>query len=267
MKSPFPGVDPYLQRRWGDFHNRFLTYLSDEINDRLPRNLLARSQETVTVEESERPPRRYLPDAHAYETPTPAAGFQHEGGGTAMALDDPIVLMSPLKLKQSSIQIIDSKSDGAVVTAIELLSPSNKVRSPAREKYLAKQDDYLAAGVNLLELDWIRRGSPATFATRFGISDKLKSTYHASMVNFTRGGRLEYYRIPYDARLPRLALPLRSKEEFVPLDLQPVFDYAYERGRYADELTYEGPPTPPFRGKAAKWAADRIAAWRAEHAG
>ncbi len=260
-------MDPYLEGRWGDFHSRFLTYLSDAINTHLPQNMFARAQEWVVVEEADGPPHRYSPDVHAFEKLSSGAGSRYGEGGAAVAFADPIVLMPPFQTTQRSIHITDKKSGGAVVTAIEMLSPTNKASGDGRRKYSSKQEDYLAANVNLLELDWIRRGVPTTVATRSGIADRLKSTYHASLVNFTRGGRLEYYRIKYDATLPRLALPLRTKDEFVPLDLQPVFDLAYERGRYADELPYEQPAKPPLRGKAAKWAAERIAAWQDERDG
>ena len=38
MNSPFPGMDPYLEDPaiWMDFHERFITYCSDFLNDSLP---------------------------------------------------------------------------------------------------------------------------------------------------------------------------------------------------------------------------------------
>ena len=267
MKSPFPGMDPYLERRWGDFHTRFLLYLSDVMNPLLPPRLLARVQERVVVEEADVPPRFYSPDVHAFEKPKVPGEREFFAGDTTIALAEPIVLMSPAQGTQRSIQITDAGSGGAVVTAIELLSPSNKAAGKGRQDYLSKQANYLAAHVNLLELDWVRRGTPATVATSQGLASNLKSTYHASLMNFTRGGRLEYYPTRYDEPLPRLALPLRSIDEFIPLDLQAVFDAAYERGRYTDEFDYDQPPKPPLRGKAAKWAAERIAAWQDERDG
>ena len=42
MKSPFPGMDPYLEEHWRDVHHSFLTYARDEMQDRLPANLRAR---------------------------------------------------------------------------------------------------------------------------------------------------------------------------------------------------------------------------------
>ncbi|MCY2980937.1 MAG: DUF4058 family protein [Planctomycetota bacterium] len=54
MKSPFPGVDPYLEQHWGDIHTRLIAYLSDQISDQLPRDLQAR------VEESKPPTQRHI---------------------------------------------------------------------------------------------------------------------------------------------------------------------------------------------------------------
>ena len=50
MKSPFPGMDPYLEEHWRDIHHRFLTYACDELQELLPRDLRARLEERVFVE-------------------------------------------------------------------------------------------------------------------------------------------------------------------------------------------------------------------------
>jgi hypothetical protein len=40
MSSPFPGIDPYLEAQgfWEGFHQRYVTYLCDALNDRLPQD-------------------------------------------------------------------------------------------------------------------------------------------------------------------------------------------------------------------------------------
>ena len=35
-KSPFPGMDPYLEQHWGDVHTRLMFYISNQINAQLP---------------------------------------------------------------------------------------------------------------------------------------------------------------------------------------------------------------------------------------
>ena len=45
MASPFPGMDPYLERFWGDVHSRLVTYACDQIQERLPVDLIAEEYE------------------------------------------------------------------------------------------------------------------------------------------------------------------------------------------------------------------------------
>ena len=54
MPSPFPGMDPYLERRpiWPDFHNRFIALLSEAMNAVLPAPLFASIGNRVYVEET-----------------------------------------------------------------------------------------------------------------------------------------------------------------------------------------------------------------------
>lgn len=50
MKSPFPGLDPYLEARWGDVHQSLITYTRDTLQPNLPEDLRARVEERVFVE-------------------------------------------------------------------------------------------------------------------------------------------------------------------------------------------------------------------------
>lgn len=42
MRSPFPGMDPYLEAWTGDVHASFMVYTSDALQPQLPRDLIAR---------------------------------------------------------------------------------------------------------------------------------------------------------------------------------------------------------------------------------
>ena len=50
MKNPFPGMNPFLEKRWSDFHTRFNVAISDALNQRLPGDLEARVEESVSVD-------------------------------------------------------------------------------------------------------------------------------------------------------------------------------------------------------------------------
>lgn len=47
MNSPFPGMDPYLERHWEDVHTRLIGYIADELQPQLSDDLIARMEEKV----------------------------------------------------------------------------------------------------------------------------------------------------------------------------------------------------------------------------
>ncbi len=53
MKSPFPGMDPYLEQFWPDVHARMIFYACDQLEEQLPGNLIARVEERVVLETEE----------------------------------------------------------------------------------------------------------------------------------------------------------------------------------------------------------------------
>ena len=49
-KSPFPGMNPWLEKHWGDVHQAMITYARDAIQPQLPDDLVARTEERVFLE-------------------------------------------------------------------------------------------------------------------------------------------------------------------------------------------------------------------------
>ena len=39
MKSPFPGMDPYLEQSWRDVHAALIIYSRDQLQSQLPEDL------------------------------------------------------------------------------------------------------------------------------------------------------------------------------------------------------------------------------------
>ena len=44
-KNPFPGMNPFFERQWRDAHSSLITYLRDSLQERLPPELMARTEE------------------------------------------------------------------------------------------------------------------------------------------------------------------------------------------------------------------------------
>lgn len=262
--SPFPGMDPWLQRFWGNVHNKLCTYVSDSLNDQLAPGLVAVTEQRVFIENDVEPGRYVCPDVHLVERPWSDQGG---GGGTATAAaatsDEPTVVeVEAGPVKQPYIEIVDANSGGTVVTVIEVVSPSNRRLGEGRDQYLKKQAEVAASSANLVEVDLIRGHRGVTLAWKHSVSIALEAPYHACARRASRRTAIEVYPIPSRRRLPSIRIPLRAGEADVRIDLQTVMDDAYRRGRMAELIDYARPPEPPLDEPDLTWAAEQIAAWR-----
>ena len=62
MRSPFPGMDPWLELHWRDVHASLIIYIRDHLQRHLPSPLVARAEETVSVDIEEDKPVMVRPD-------------------------------------------------------------------------------------------------------------------------------------------------------------------------------------------------------------
>ncbi len=253
MRSPFPGMDPYLEQFWGDVHHRLITYLSDAIQRQLPGDLRARVDERVYVEPEAGNGRKIVPDVRVIER-----GRRHDTplrAGNGVALAEPLVVHMDQDepVRQGFIEIIDIKSGRRVVTVIEILSPSNKVPGPGRDLYVKKQDELRAGNVSLVEIDLLRSGKRVMCAPFELIPEGHRTPYAACVRRGWKPLVFEYYRLPLRERLPAFRIPLRETDPDVPLDLQAVVDQCYEAALY-DDIDYREEPDPPLTVDDAQWA-------------
>lgn len=237
MRSPFPGMDPYLEQHWGDVHSRFITYPCEQIQGHLPGDLRARMGERVFVESAE-----------------------SRGRDIGIALAEPLVvhLAQDEPVRQGFIEIIDIKSGRRVVTVIEFLSPSNKLADPGRELYIKKQKELRAGAVSLVEVNLLRTG-PRVMSVPFDrIPDGHRTPYAACVRRGWKPLEVEYDRIPLRDRLPAIGVPLRRDEGDAPLDLQAILEHAYEAGHYGDDIDNTEEPELTLLTDDAKWADDLL---------
>ena len=231
MRSPFPGMDPYLEPFWGDVHHTMIVRASDAIQKQLPRDLVARIDVREFIEPIESWPR------------VEAEWFQRRGGSLEGSEPE----------RQGFIQILDRSSGRRVVTLIEILKPAKNSHGAARDLYVKKQGELKAAGASLVEIDLLRPGTRVLSAS-FDLSPDGHRTPYAACVN--RGWKpfeFEYYPIPLRERLPAIAVPLRQADDDVALDLQAVLNECCEEGRYVEDIDYSQQPDPPLEGDDISW--------------
>jgi hypothetical protein len=262
MKSPFPGMDPYLERHWGDVHQRLITYICDQIQSVLPGDLRARMQERVYVESPDWR-HEYYPDVRVIERPR-----RPSGGGTAVveaasaarvgngppAPAEPIVIhLDTEPITEGYIEIVDVKSGHRVVTSIEVLSPANKHAGEGQRLFLQKREDMKRASVNTVEIDLLRGGDRVLMVRPEQIPMSHRTDYQVCVWRASQPTSVLVYRAPLRERLPIISIPLRPSDPEALLDLQAVVEQCYRNGGY-DDIDYTEEPEPRLNKADAGWA-------------
>jgi len=252
MKSPFPGMDPYLESRWGDVHSRLAFLTSTQLSPQLPKDLRARIEEDFVVEaEDEEGPGRIIPDAGIVELrDVPFASTELLGVTQA----EPVVVIWDEEPRiQRSVRIVDTRHGNRLVTSIEFLNPTNKASSVGRKAYRRKQRAVTDAEASLVEIDMIRHGGHVLAVPQSKIPAEYLSPYAVCVTRGWQFARAEYYPIYLKDPLPRFRVPLRESDPDIVLDLQLLLSEAYATGNY-DDIQYGRDAEPPLKGDDAVWA-------------
>lgn len=252
MPSPFPGMNPYLERHdmWADFHDRYLVELSNTLIRQVRPNYVVKIEEYVylhQVEPDDEDERERLerPDLGVIANRPPAPT------GTLAVLDAPAVGAVPpeVELERISYLEVRDRMDRSLVTAIELLSPSNKANDENREQHEQKCRRLLASPASLVEIDLLRGGLRMPWVG-------LPECDYCVTVS-RRGDRPRVGFWPFRVRepMPVIPIPLRPGEPEPRLDLQALLHKVYDDAGYADYV-YEAFPEPRLPPPDDAWAAD-----------
>ena len=238
MPSPFPGMNPYLEHPsvWPDFHDGLIYRIRSLLTPLVRPKYYVRMQEQVYLHELPEPEARLIgrPDLTL-------AGNRHRPSEPQLST---AVLESPLRItlleqqdeiRSSSLEIVN-RTDDRVVTAIELLSPSNKQSGPDRQQYLAKRRSLLKAGVHFVEIDLLR-GGPRTIP---GIPNCDYLILVARSPELPEAG---IWPILLAEPLPPIPIPLGAGDNDATLDLKAALDAVYDESGYADYI-YRHEPEP-----------------------
>jgi hypothetical protein len=158
------------------------------------------------------------------------------------------------------VVIYDAGTDGRLVTAIEILSPTNKGDADDQLEYRNKRREFLRAGVSVVEIDLLRGGTSVLYAPAGDRARRDPAEYYVSVVRGWRQGQAEVYPVSLRERLPTVRVPLRRTDPDATLDLQPLVDAAYRNGAYSRTIDYRREPTPPLSAEHAGWANALLAA-------
>ena len=272
MPSPFPGMDPYLEAPdiWPDLHEALASEMRAELNLLLPQPYYARLEvrPEVGIVDDAGTARRIVPDVAVIKpsdaTTASATVTVSERRATISASVE--VIVAAEALRHQVVEIRDASRGHKLITLIEIVSPSNKRAGVDRRAYLRKQRAVLDSDASLVEIDLLCSGERllpnAELEAYLGGLDPQPA--YLVLVNRAwcrLGVEMAYQLFAVSLRevLPCIAIPLREGEDEVKLDLQWIFNQAYDRGPYRrGAVDYEGDPEPPLDPDDRQWVYQQL---------
>jgi hypothetical protein len=243
-------MDPFLEHPayWLDFHSRFINSWCEAIADALPPQYEAAIGERVYLVEHDPDSRQLVfPDVSlTQDESTPPARPAGPAGRTATLEPVTIPLMMLEGPREAYIEIL-YQPDRSLVTALELLSPTNK-EGDGRGDYLTKRKALLHQKVHLGELDLLRRGQRPRLERPVPPGDCY---YLLSRAEQRPDCQVYFWSLRQP--LPSLPVPLRDPDPDLLIDLQAVFTTAFDRGRFGRRLNYQGPVPAHLGPKEKTW--------------
>lgn len=216
MPSPFPGMDPYLEeeRLWPSFHHLLLLSLNQILTPALGDRYRARMQQ-----------RRYVTETALF---------------TSVVREE----------REEEYIEIHQRSDGRLVTLLEVVSPCNKTTAQGRSAYLTTRAEGKDARANLVELDLVLQGRPTLEYSRDNLPE---CDYVISVTRTAQPDRYEIYTSTLQKRLPRFRLPLGAEDRDTVIDLHSVFTRCYDHGGFVGQIDYSRDPSVSLDEADRRW--------------
>ena len=254
MPTPFPGMDPYLEKPglWKQVHTDLIVDIRRHLSP------LVRPKYQVAIEQrnflslSAGDPLVGEPDVLVI---APARGNPVELTRTAVA---PVTTASYTVALPQAEQVIErylevrDVESGEVITVIEILSPSNKLED--RKRYERKRLRVLGSMTNLVEIDLLRSGKPMLMR-----GDFPQTAYRVLVSRALQRPEAQIFPIALRQAIPDIPIPLRPGEDEPLLPLNQILHTLYDSAGHDLFINYQQPPLPLLGEEDAAWAQELCA--------
>jgi hypothetical protein len=251
MPTPFPGMDPYLERRgiWEQVHTDLIVSIRRFLTP------LLRPRYHVGIEE-----RTYLtvlpPDEQGAGIPdvlitSARSGVDDAPPATTLPAPlaaQPLVAELPMPEEVTERYLeIRMVPEQQVITVIKIVSPSNKLSREGREQYENKRLKVLGSRTHLVEIDLLRAGQPLPMKV------PAQSAYRILVSRSQHRPRADVYLFGVRDVIPAFPIPLRPGDAEPTLPLHDILHDLYDPGGYDLIIDYQQLPQPPLSDADAVW--------------
>jgi hypothetical protein len=234
-------MNPYLESStfWSAFHSRLIVAIADILAPLLlpkyyveieTRTYLSTPDDSLLVG---------IPDAVIFSKYRQQPSQKSPTQTITTRQPKQVVLPISEEIKERYLEVREVET-GAVITAIEVLSPKNKTAGIGRITYQQKRQAILGSLTHLIEIDLLRGGKPMEV-----IGEKIETDYRILVSRSYQRPLADLYEFSLRDKIPDFPVPLPSEEAEPIVQLQKIVEGIYERGGYNLRIDYQEPPPPP----------------------
>ncbi|WP_204105798.1 MULTISPECIES: DUF4058 family protein [Spirulina sp. CCY15215] len=247
MRSPLPGMNPYLEQPlfWSAFHSRLIVAIADAIAPQIRPQYYVEIETRIYFSTEENEVLVGIPDALVFSSqssiPTELNPIDNNAIATTATKTQPqqVTVPMPKEIKERYLEIREVAT-GEVVTVIEVLSPKNKQAGVGRHKYEEKRLTILASLTHLVEIDLLRGGRAMSLGGNIS-----KTHYHILVSPSEKRPQAILYGFSLREPIPSFPLPLKGNNLAPIVEMQSIFEGIYERAGYDLRIDYTQPTPPP----------------------
>ena len=253
MPTPFPGMDPYLERAgmWEEVRTRLIVAMADALGPHVrPKYRMGVEQRTYLAVMT---PDEYVlvgkPDVLVVAS-RHQAQFAPASGIAVSVTPHVAELPMPEEITERYL-VVREVVTGEVITVIKLLSPTNKLTREGRLQYERKRLQVLGSATHLIEIDLLRAGTPFPFRVR---DPAARSDYRILVSRAHHRPQAEVYLFTIRDPTPAIPVPLQPGEAEPLLALNDLVHEVYDRAGYDLTMDYhQSPPPPPMSEQDVAW--------------
>jgi hypothetical protein len=246
MPSPFIGMNPFLEapELWAGVHHLLIGAIAQSLNP------ILRPRYFVAVEE-----RVYDEDSMLVGIPddvvlrSSRTTVRDRASNSAVLTPDraiAVTLPMPEVWREGYLEVRQVDT-GAVVTAIEILSPINKSAGFGRRQYEAKRQKLLQTAAHLVEIDLLRQAIPMP------VSGGVETHYRILVSRSEQRPKADLFAFNLRDAIPTFTLPLLSGDVEPIVDLKALLEAIYDQGSYDLRLDYGEIPPPRLTADDRAW--------------
>jgi hypothetical protein len=262
MKSPFPGMDPYIEAcgLWADFHNLLIVEIYRAIAPVLPKGYTANTgvrTYVVLMEVEGKDEKRAIPDVTVTSQAKKKKPRKNKGTVAIAEVAElsesiPMEAFVAEEFEETFVEIYAQDEERILVTSIEVLSPANKRPGTKGWRLFKRKRQALLLGeANYIEIDLLRGGHKMPMMTPW------PDCPYTLLVSWAeRAPRCRVWPAHFRRPLPAILVPLLDPDPDLRLELQPLIDGIYTLGRYDEQLRYDRPLAPKLLDDDAVWVGE-----------